>query len=265
MAIFGKIFGGMFGSLIGGPIGLIIGIAVGHLFDRGLELSARTDSQEATFAQKVFFSTTFEMMGYIAKADGRISENEIQMARNVMNRLQLNHEQKLMAIKYFNLGKSPQFNWDSTMDNFIRNCGQHPQLVQLFFEIQIQAAYADGHQNSYKHNALERLCLKLGIPSFIFSKMESGFYSRGYQGRQQYRAQPERPPQDELADAYLLLGITAKATNAEIKRAYRQSMSQNHPDKLVAKGLPEEMIKIATEKTQKIQKAYELICRARGI
>ena len=60
-------------------------------------------------------------------------------------------------------------------------------------------------------------------------------------------------------------GISEQASPAEIKKAYRKQMSQHHPDKLLAKGLPEEMIKIATEKTQNIKAAYDRICAAKGI
>jgi len=61
------------------------------------------------------------------------------------------------------------------------------------------------------------------------------------------------------------LGVSNKDTTPHIKKAYRQLMSQHHPDKLVSKGLPDEMIRMATEKTQRIQKAYEMICKERGV
>lgn len=268
MSILGKILGGIFGMLMAGPIGCAIGILVGHMFDHGLNLNVLgAHAEQGSFAQSVFFSTTFEMMGYIAKADGRVSEREIQMARSVMSRLQLNQEKQLKAIAYFNLGKSTQFNWETTMDNFIRNCGHHPQLVKLFIDIQLQAAFVDGLSSPTKHNALERLCLKLGIPSFILSQMEGQFYaeqvfrsahSRTYQA-------PPKPPEDEIVTAYKILGVTKDVSNSELKKAYRQLMSQHHPDKLMAKGLPESMMKVATEKAQSIQMAYELICKARGM
>lgn len=276
MAILGKILGGTFGFLVAGPIGCVMGIGVGHIFDSGLSINLQRVHEDISVAQNVFFSTTFEMMGYIAKADGRISEREIQMARTVMAQLQLSQEQRLRAIQYFNLGKSDQFNWDATMENFIKNCGRHPQLIHLFVEIQIQSAYAEGQKNAYKHNALLRLCQKLRIPQIILDQMESQYDAEQsfrqhryteYRSHQQNRYQP--PPRqvyaDEVADAYRLLAVEKSATDAEVKKAYRQLMSQHHPDKLLSKGLPEAMIKVATEKTQSIQRAYEIVCKARGM
>ena len=51
----------------------------------------------------------------------------------------------------------------------------------------------------------------------------------------------------------------------QVKKAYRRQMSENHPDKLVARGLPESMQDLAKEKTQRIREAYEVICEARGL
>jgi DnaJ like chaperone protein len=78
-------------------------------------------------------------------------------------------------------------------------------------------------------------------------------------------AELSRPHQPPLSDCYAVLGVTTANSNDEIKRAYRKLMKENHPDKLIAKGLPQEMIKIATEKTQHIQTAYERVRKERGI
>jgi DnaJ like chaperone protein len=67
-----------------------------------------------------------------------------------------------------------------------------------------------------------------------------------------------------LDDAYEALGVDASATDAEIKRAYRRLMNENHPDKLASKGLPESMREIAEERTREISIAYKLIKEARG-
>lgn len=266
MAIFGKIFGGVFGALVYGPLGFIVGVGVGHLFDKGIELNTQLGGTEVTLAKKVFFKTTFMVMGYIAKADGRVSEKEIQIAREAMAHLQLTQDQIMSAIQFFNMGKSPQFNFNSVMDNFVRHCGHHPQLVQLFVELQIQSALVEGVPNYRKRQVLELLCEKLNISESLISQMEAHSHAdTSSQYRRTEQSNSTRSSDNELAYSYKLLDINQTATDQQLKRAYRKLMSQHHPDKLVSKGLPEEMIKIATEKAQRIQLAYDLICKSRGI
>lgn len=166
-----------------------------------------------------------------------------------------------MAIQYFNQGKSPLFNWMATMDNFLKNCGNNPQLVQLFVEIQLKAAFVDGIHHQQKRYLLGLLCDKLNIPRQVLSQMESH-----YQAEQVFREPPKhRSHTDELSLSYAILGVERTVTDQQVKKAYRQLMSQHHPDKLAAKGLPPAMIKMATEKTQRIQKAYGIVCEARGM
>ncbi|MCS5710117.1 co-chaperone DjlA [Candidatus Berkiella aquae] len=273
MFIWGKVIGASLGGLMGGPWGCIIGILAGHFFDVGMQREGLVNG-DVSLAKKIFFKTTFMIMGYIAKADGRVSEREIEMARNVMAQLHLTPEQKMMAIEYFNMGKANNFDSEAKIDEFLKHCGHHQQLMQLFVEIQLQAAFVDGMGNQAKRAVLERLCEKLHVPPVLLSEIEMRFYAEQrfeqqahehQREEQTYRYQPHHSTQSESQLAYEMLGVTAKSTDQEIKKAYRKLMSQHHPDKLVAKGLPEEMIKLATEKVQKIQKAYEYICQLRGI
>lgn len=260
MYIYGKLIGGFFGAFFG-PWGLILGIIVGHLFDKGLRLNMQLLEPDPQLARRVFFKTTFMIMGYIAKSDGRVSEKEIQAARDAMVQLKLRPEQRMMAIQYFNQGKSPLFNWMASLDNFLRNCGNNPQLVQLFVEVQLKAAFVDGVHHQQKRHLLEVLCDKLNIPRSVLFQMESH-----YQAEHVFNEPPKRRSHtDELSLSYAILGIERSATDQQVKKAYRQLMSQHHPDKLAAKGLPEGMIKMATEKTQRIQKAYSIVCEARGM
>jgi DnaJ like chaperone protein len=68
---------------------------------------------------------------------------------------------------------------------------------------------------------------------------------------------------DALASAYDILGLTPAAADAEVKKAYRRLVSQNHPDKLAARGLPESMREMAEERTREIVGAHDRIMAAR--
>lgn len=273
MNIWGKLIGGFFGLLLAGPFGLLIGVFIGHLFDRGLTrhqgwtLSAGSSS----LAQQVFFDSTFLVMGHIAKLDGRISEAEIQAARAIMNRLGLTEAMRQQAINMFNKGKQSSFNLEETLKKLAQTCHRNKVLLKLFVEIQTQTALAEHKLTPEKQEVLQKICRYLGFAPLNFSFFEHLFNFeqafRQQSGRQQQGRSYSSYSQHQLnlKDAYAILGIPETATPADIKKAYRKQMSQHHPDKLLAKGLPEEMIKIATEKTQNIKSAYDRICAAKGI
>ena len=260
MSWWGKALGGAFGFMIGGPLGALMGIAFGHSFDRGLKSLDNGDwhaEQERT--QAAFFTATFSVMGHIAKADGQVTPDEIRLAQAVMDRFGLNAEMRESAKKLFNEGKSPDFPIGEIMDQFRRETHRRTTLIQMFLEIQLQAAYADGVMHPAERAALVDICGHLGIPVGQLDRLEemlrAGFGRAGYQ-----------PASDEnaLQDAYRLLGVNESVSDAELKKTYRRLMSQHHPDKLVAKGLPEQMIEDANEKTQQIKAAYELIRKSRA-
>ena len=261
----GKILGAFFGFLfLGGPIGAVIGFIVGHFFDKGLQQNfINLGGNNAV--RTTFFDTSFSVMGHIAKADGRVSEREIQLARMMMQRLGLQGERKHEAMRQFNRGKQPSFNLDQALDQLRQQCA-YPHLLRLFIELQVQIAYADGPPKANVKQLLQHISQRLGLGNIDFSHVEAMLYGQwrqqqSSQNYQQYTGQ--QTTQTSLSEAYRILDISENATVAEIKKAYRRKMNENHPDKLIAKGLPKEMIDLATQKTQQIKAAYERIKKAR--
>ena len=162
MSWWGKALGGAFGFMIGGPLGALMGIAFGHSFDRGLgKLDEHDFGVDQERIQASFFTATFSVMGYIAKADGRVSPEEIQLAEAVMSRLGLNSEMRASAKKLFNEGKAADFPIDDVMDQFRREVHRRTTLIQMFLEIQLQAAYADGVMHDAERDALRNICRHL--------------------------------------------------------------------------------------------------------
>jgi DnaJ like chaperone protein len=271
MSWWGKLVGGALGFAMGGPIGALLGAVVGHQLDRGLEVAAQHDAigwqggpAQQERMQTVFFTTVFSVMGHLAKADGRVSESEIQMARNIMYQMHLNAQQQKFAIDLFSKGKEPGFPLEDVIEQFHLECGRNRNLKQMFLEILLHAAYADGVMHEAERHLFVRICRQLGFSQTEFSMLEGMVRAqRAFHGRSQQ--EPIRSNKDLLQEAYAVLGIKADAGDDEIKRAYRRLMSQHHPDKLVAKGLPEEMIKLANERTAEIKAAYETIRKARGM
>lgn len=250
MAWWGTLLGGTLGYMLGGPLGAMLGAALGGNFDRGINITDQFDPGAQERVQAAFFSATFSTMGHIAKADGRVTQQEIASANHIMSQMQLTAEQRDAAKKLFNEGKNNTFPLDEVLAQFKKECHRRRNLLQMFIEIQIAMAMADGHLHDNEKQLLYHVGELLG---FSRTQIEHLFRFTGGSTHT-----PEHKTQT-IDDAYAILGVGKSASDDEIKKAYRRLMSQHHPDKLVSKGLPEEMIKVATEKTQEIRKAYELV------
>ncbi|CAM3718526.1 DnaJ-like protein DjlA [Vibrio aerogenes CECT 7868] len=284
MYIFGKILGVFFGLLFGGPFGALIGLFLGHQFDKARRLnsspfsSSSFSSEEAQQArQEQFFKAAFSVMGHVAKAKGKVTKEEIHLATIMMERMNLTDAQKTAAQNAFRDGKSSDFPLDETLEQVLQATGRRHDLLQFFLELQISAAFADGDLHPTERNLLHKIAKGLGFSSeylerrlrmqeaaFRFQRnARFGGASGGYQGSSG-SAYQEQQTADRLDDAYKLLGIDKSADAGVVKKAYRKLMNEHHPDKLMAKGLPPEMMTVAKEKSQEIQQAYDLIKKAKG-
>ncbi len=261
MSWWGKLAGGAFGFMLGGPLGALLGAALGHNFDKGLE-SLDGDELlgpgEQERVQTAFFTTTFSVLGYLAKADGRVSRAEISFAEQVMRQLSMDAEQRKAAIALFNEGKQADFPLEGVLRQFRRECQGRGTLIQLFLEIQISAVWADGEFSEAEQRVLETIRQHLRVPEAVFEeirrRIEAVHGPAAGAGARRTVDHGLTP-----AAAYAILGVDAATPDVEVKKAYRRLLSQHHPDKLVAKGLPEEMMQLAARKTHEIKQAYETI------
>ncbi|MGD8173122.1 co-chaperone DjlA [Vibrio sp. TRT 21S02] len=287
MHIFGKILGGFFGFLFGGPFGAVFGLFIGHQFDKARRLS-QAGFRSNPFGggpsqaerQEEFFKAAFAVMGHVAKAKGQVTKEEIQLASTMMDRMNLQGEQRRAAQDAFREGKSSDFPLDTMLERVRISSGGRFDLMQFFLELQISAAFADGDVHPSERNLLHRIARGLGFSSqqleqrlrmqeaaFRFQHGGGGFggqhaggsHSGGHSSGWQQASQAS-----QLSDAYKVLGIEESADAKDVKRAYRKLMNEHHPDKLMAKGLPPEMMNVAKEKSQEIQSAYDLIKKVKG-
>ena len=252
------VLGGAFGFMLGGPLGAMLGAAFAGNFSKGKSRFGGFDKDhhlgDQQRVQAAFFSSLFSVMGYIAKVDGKVSKEEILLAQQVMQHMQLADDMQKVAKELFNQGKHKDFNLDEVLEQFRVESHRRTHLVRMFLEIQIQATYADGILDDKEHEALRYIAQKLRFPLHELENLI-----------QQFNATSSHTSHLTLDDAYVVLGADKSLTDKELKRVYRRLLAQHHPDKLVAKGLPEEMMKIAKEKTQGIISAYEFIKKQRGM
>lgn len=270
MVWIGKVAGALLGYALARLPGALIGLILGHQFDRGMSPRGRRRSRGggsggaragSSERQRVFFETTFTVMGHLAKVDGRVSEADIAAARQVMRRMQLGEREMRLAMDLFNSGKRPDHPVDEDIERLRRHCVGQRQLLITFLEIQVDLALNKGSITSPEHALLGRIAEGLGLSLLELVRIETLLRAR----RRFTGGSPSPPPRESaLEKAYGVLGVPATASDREVKTAYRRLMNQHHPDKQVARGLPEAMLEMAKERTGEIRAAYETVRDSRG-
>ncbi|MDN5937193.1 MAG: co-chaperone DjlA [Salinisphaera sp.] len=251
------IIGALIGFALDRGTGLVLGVFVGY----GAGVLFRLLRTRHAFGaiQSQFLDSTFAVMGALAKADGTVSRDEIRVAELQFDRLRLSAEQRQAAKAAFRRGKEPDFALDAEVAQFRRAAHGRTPLLQMFLQVQISAVAADGQLHPAEHAMLLQVGRGLGLSEDAVRRLEAMLASAGRaQGAQAARSR------QSLDDAYRVLGLNPAATDTDVKRAYRRQMSQNHPDKLAGRGMPESMRALAGERTRAITGAYETISQARA-
>jgi len=272
MHIWGKILGFLFGFMLSKTLlGALLGLWLGHIFDRGRGFNFNGLSggkEDEVSRQAAFFYTTFSVMGHVAKAKGQVTSHEIAFTSAYMDKLGLSSELRQQAQDAFREGKSSGFPLKDRLVKFKRLMGNRHDLLLMFLEIQIQVAFSDGELDNEERSVLHTIAKLLGysarelnnllemiIAGANFHQQQAG------SGYRQSGTDNKQSSGQQLAIAYKVLGIDKNTAMPAIKKAYKKLMSQHHPDKLIAKGLPPEMMESAKQKTQDIQAAYDVIVK----
>lgn len=248
-AFVGLLFRGFVGFVWGGVIGFAVSRVFRALLIRGLRR-----------IQSGYIESTFAVVGAICKADGVVTRDEIQFAEGLFTKFHLTPEQQKVAKAAFARGKSPDFDLDAEVDNFGRTVRHNHALIQFFLQVQLLAITADGAIHPKEHEMVVRIARRLRLSERELAQLEAMLRAAA-RGPTASGAPPQK---QQIDDAYAVLGVSPDASDDEVKRAYKKLIIEHHPDKLAAKGLPENMREFAEERAREINAAYDLIKRARG-
>ena len=238
MSLIGGIVGGMIGFTLLGPIGALVGSVMGSRMTRQAKSRRNPNNLDH---QVAFFTALFACLAKIAKADGRVSEEEVSKIESfISEKFNFSEDERNFAINIFQKAKSDSVSFDAYAKQLYQLLGSSPNSLLVFYELLFELAMADGEM----HENEERLLKK--IPHiFEFDKnVYKDLYNK-YVGK--------------ISNAYEILGVTKAMTLEEIKKVYRVKRKEFHPDALISKGLPEELIEKAKEKFIEIQAAFEII------
>lgn len=252
MGWLGKMVGGTIGFALGGPIGAVAGAAFGHTFDKKetIYLSEHQSHERLTTdeeSQLTFFVAAFSMLAKIAKADGAVSDREIASIEEFMTRdLNLNTETRHSAINIFRQALNSNDRFDAFAVQFYTAFRNQPRIIELMMDILLRVSAADGTISDREEVLLMTASRTFNLSDADYGRLKSRYVK-------------------EVNRFYSVLNCTETATNEEIKKQYRKMVSEYHPDKIEAKGLPEEFVQFANDKFREIQEAYDAIKKERGI
>lgn len=261
-AVIGLLYFGLPGAILGWIAGSLLSTLLTD-GPRALLPGGRREIREQR--QAVFLKTLFLLMGRLAKADSKVSQSEIDHIEQFMAQMGMTAEHRKQAIVYFQDGVEADFHIEEALAKFLDICGKSLQMKHLLLVYLVGVALADGQLHQAENELLARISAKLGYSQQAFNQLMAMIQGQnrfegasGYQYQQGAGSRPQGAT-NTLEDAYQALGVSASNSDKEIKRAYRKLISQYHPDKLIGQGVPEDMIKKATERSKEIHSAYDLI------
>ena len=245
MTIWGKILGGAAGLAIGGPIGALLGVMTGHAADRRYTESQDRDGDVPNDQTKsLTFTIGVIVLGAkMAKADGVVTRDEVEAFKQVF---QVPENALKNVAKMFDRAKREAEGFEPYARQMSRMFRREPAVLEDLLDALFHISKADGVMHpdelEYLAQVADIFCLNEGG----FERIKAGHVATG-----------DRDP-------YAVLGLPRSATDQQIKAKYRRLIRENHPDKLIAQGLPQEFVDLANEKLATINDAYDQIEKHRG-
>ncbi len=239
----GKILGGGLGFMVGGPIGAVLGAVAGHhALDGGSESGGGLFSALEN-KQSIYFTATFSMLGKLAKADGIVTQQEIDMIDRVMREnLRLNPQARDLAIRIFNEAKNSDQRFEDFATQFYNEFGRSQEVLASIIDLLLLVGYADG-QLAEAEEAMIMSAVR------IF-RLEDRY--------QQLKGRFTGMPED-ITRYYTILGAEQGDSLASIKRKYRKLAMEYHPDRIQSKGMAPELASAAEDKFKEIQNAMDMV------
>ena len=233
MSVWGKVSGAAAGLFVGGPIGALVGAVAGHFFlDR--------DSDPGV----TFTIAIIALAGKMARADGVVTEEEFNIFQRVFG---VPPHEEANVRRIFNLARQDMAGFEHYAGQIARLFMGNPAMLEDILDGLFEIAKADGVLHPCEARFLERVAEIFGLAPGEFRRIRASHFA------------------PELTDPYVILGLSYAADDDELKQTYRRLVRENHPDSLMARGVPAEFIKLANDKLAAINSAYEKICVERGV
>jgi DnaJ like chaperone protein len=243
MSIWGKVIGGVAGFALGGPLGALIGAYAGHKMDQarsgdGATLGADTQTKQVAFTMAVIV-----LSAKMAKADGVVTREEVEAFKRVFHIPP--NEMKTVG-KLFDEARKDAGGFEPYAEQIAQLFAREPAVLEELLGGLFHIAQADGEVHPAELDFLAKVARIFGFSERDFERLQASYDT------------PEK------SNPYEIIGVSRDDDEAAVKKAYRKLIHENHPDKLIAQGLPQEFIDLANEKMAAINSAYDTIKKQRG-
>ncbi len=244
MAIWGKILGVTAGLMVGGPLGALVGGIAGHAIDKIKVDSDPEDGEPSLSKQTTFAIAVVVLSAKMAKADGTVTRDEIDAFKEIFH---VPPDEVKNVGRLFDQARRDSRGYETYAKQVYRIFQNNPAVLEELLGGLFHIAKADGIAHPRELEFLSNVSNIFGLNLAIFERMKIAHLGA------------------DMDDPYIVLGVQHNATDDEVRLAWRNLMREHHPDALVAQGMPEDFIEVATEKVATINAAYDTICKQRGL
>lgn len=251
MNMMGKIIGGTIGFAMGGPLGAIAGAVFGHAYDSSSELDeSATRSSQLSHGEKnqlTFFVASFSMLAKLAQSDGQITREEVNaVERFISQDLKLSSQSRRVAMDVFLAAIRAPESFEAYATQFYNEFAHDAQMMEMMVDLLFRVSIADAPLSKREEALIQNASRIFRFSPSQYDRIKSRYVSDS----EKYYAILKSSPTDSME---------------QIKSQYRKLASEYHPDKITAKGLPDEFVQLANDRFREIQAAYDTIKQERGV
>ena len=275
MAIWGKILGGTIGFGIGGPIGAILGAVAGHGVDKMSKSSRHIEMDALPYGVVKDLKTQWSasiiiLAAKLSKVDGTVTRDEIAAIKAVFP---IDKKSETVIGLIFKEALADNEGVEIYAEQIRSFYYGDPEMLKTLLGGLILIATSDGYYHPKEQQFIAKVSYCFGMSEMELRHVEAIYTSEeflksikgvNYDGNSKHYKVPEYIKHPDLR-SYAILGIDPEASNQEVKSAYRKIMVDSHPDKAIAKGMPEEFVELCNRKIAKTNAAYDKIKLERGL